>query len=45
MKSKALTVIHKEEGSALFCVLVDRTKAEFVTDTVFCAHQFYAFAM
>ena len=45
MKSKALTVIHKEEGSALFCVLTDRTKAKFVADAVFCTHQFDAFAM
>ena len=45
MKSKALTVIQKEEGSALFCVLADRAKAELISDAVFCAHQFGTFAM
>ena len=45
MKSKALTVIQKEEGSALFCVLADRAEAELVSDAVFGAHQFGSLAV
>ena len=45
VEGQAFAVIYQEEGSAWFCVLSDRAKSKFVSDTIFCTHQLDAFSM